>query len=416
MIRTDKPHLISKAITHPGMTGKNNEDRYAVTAFTLEDTTHTPVLLAVLSDGIGGHRSGEVASEMVTNLVTQKIAESDGSNPPAALEQAIHFASQEVNALSQSDSGHKGMGATVSIAFIIGNRLFTATVGDSRIYMIRGNDIFQVSTDHTWIQEALESGILTPEQAVGHPNAHIIRRYVGSATPPEVDFRIRLGDQLSNQQMIARQGMELLPGDRLLLCSDGLTDLVNEKEIFMEVMKNPPEATLKNLVDMANQRGGHDNITIILVQVPGTSAAPAAARKKLAASSHKYIIGCLGLLVLGAVIAVVAFGYFNSQFFTNLLHRQSATPQVVETTQEVIKTPEVTASATNTFTTIPSATLTITATLTELPKVTDTVEMETTTESNLPPPPAPGAITAQPTISLTPTITSTPTTTTSITP
>ena len=209
MNRTEKSHINSAAITHPGMTGKNNEDRYGVSAFTLGDEVDTPVLLAVLSDGIGGHRAGEVASEMVVDLISRQIAASDGKSPTRTLEKAIHYASQQIYSRSQAESGRKGMGATVACAWVIGQRLYTATVGDSRIYLISQGKIHQVSTDHSWIQEAIEGGILTPEQAVGHPNAHVIRRYVGSPSPPEVDFRLKLNGEENESQSYSNQGMIL---------------------------------------------------------------------------------------------------------------------------------------------------------------------------------------------------------------
>ena len=108
------------------------------------------------------------------------------------------------------------MGATCACAWLVGERLYTATVGDSRVYLLRGERIQRVSTDHTWIQEALERGVLRPEQISGHPNAHIIRRYLGSPVAPEVDLRLRVSGEESDEQALANQGTLLLPGDRVL--------------------------------------------------------------------------------------------------------------------------------------------------------------------------------------------------------
>lgn len=397
MIRSEKTHLLVKAITHAGMTGKNNEDRYAVSAYQLGDPQNTPVILAILSDGIGGHRAGEVASEMVVNSISNYVAKSDAGDPSKTLEEAIQLASQEVYTMSQADSGHKGMGATVSCAWVIGNRLYTATVGDSRIYLMRGGQIWQISTDHSWIQEAIEAGILTPEQAVGHPNAHIIRRYVGSPTPPEVDFRIRLGDALSNEQMKARQGMELMDGDRVLLCSDGLSDLVKDTEVLEITNQNPLEPALQKLVDLANQRGGHDNITIIGIQVPNGTAV-----QKPVFPWRTATLGCLGVLALAAVITLAVFGYLNRKQIMDFLRPPSVTPAV---TLEGTLLPMVSGTVSPQVETTKAAS---TQTTTMRPTRTSTAP------SNILPPPNGQTMSPQPTttaVTATPTVTATGSTT-----
>jgi len=169
------------------------------------------------------------------------------------------------------------MGATLSCAYIQDRSLYTATVGDSRIFLLRGGRLSQLSTDHTWIQEALENGILTPDQVKGHPNAHVIRRFLGSPVPPEPDFRLKLSGSETNEEAEANQGLALETGDVLLLCSDGLTDLVTNQEIEAVLGSMKMDEAADILVSMACQRGGHDNITLILVQVP--EARPASPRK-----------------------------------------------------------------------------------------------------------------------------------------
>ena len=269
MIRTQRAHLIIEAQTHAGMTGKNNEDRYAVTSFVLEENNRLPVLFAVLADGIGGHRAGEVAAELAVNHIMQVIAKSDGHRIRQAIEEAVTEASNAIAAHSASNENLKGMGATCALAWIIGDRLYTAYVGDSRIYLMRGGRIQQLTVDHTWVQEAIEKGILTPELAREHPNVHVIRRYLGSPEPPEPDFRLKFFDGEGDLQAEENQGVQLLPDDVLLLCSDGLTDLVWNDEILETVRTrdNIKEAS-RALIDLANSRGGHDNITVVLVSAP----------------------------------------------------------------------------------------------------------------------------------------------------
>lgn len=279
MIPVAKSHLFVAAITHEGMKGKNNEDRFSVSAFRLEEAKNQdadsagpgyprPVLLAVVCDGIGGHRAGEVAAEIAVEMISRVVAESDGSDPRAVLSQAIMQASRNIRDQAARNDNQHGMGATCVCAWVIGERLYTASVGDSRLYLARHGQIFQVTTDHTWIQEAIEMGALTPDQARGHPNAHVIRRYLGSVNPPAPDFRLRLSPDEDDARLEANQGLALLPGDRLVLCSDGLTDLVEKEEILSALLAHGREEALQTLVGLANERGGHDNITIVLVEAP----------------------------------------------------------------------------------------------------------------------------------------------------
>jgi serine/threonine protein phosphatase PrpC len=269
MIRTVRSHLNVEALSHPGMTGKNNEDRYAVASFQVDDHNKMPVLFAVLADGIGGHRGGEVAAELAVNHIMQAVAKSDARHIRRTIEEAVTEASDAVAAHAASNEELRGMGSTCATAWIVGDQLHTAYVGDSRIYLMRAGRIQQLTIDHTWVQEAMEKGILTPEQARTHPNVHVIRRYLGSAEPPEPDFRLRWFDGEEDGPIENNQGIQLLPNDVLLLCTDGLTDLVWDDEI-LEIVRSKP--TLKEasraLVELANSRGGHDNTTVILVSVP----------------------------------------------------------------------------------------------------------------------------------------------------
>lgn len=344
LIRVENTYLPVVALTHPGMKGKNNEDRFGVSAFRMEAQPATPVLLAVLSDGIGGHRAGEVASEIAVNVISQYVADSDGRNPPQILQEAIHKASQTIHEQARENIEQQGMGATCACVWISGDRLFTATVGDSRIYLMRNDYILQLSVDHTWIQEALEHGLIQPDQINGHPNAHVIRRYLGSPMPPEVDFRMRVNEGESDSQSLTNQGLRLLANDRILLCSDGLTDLVNDEEILAAFQSRPLEEAGNYLIELANQRGGHDNITLIGVQVPMARPAAAAAPKTASSFPRMFLLGCLGAIVLGVIVGGLLGGW--------ILFVQDSTP----TNQAPTSSPSVTVAETrpNTPTTQPT--------------------------------------------------------------
>lgn len=269
MIRSSLPHLHVAARSHPGMIGKNNEDRYSVSAFQLGRDDPRPSVFAVIADGIGGHRAGEVAAELAVNYISKGIAESNGKKPLSILENSIHEASQVISSHSAGKDDEEGMGSTCACVWVIENKLYTAYVGDSRIYFIRENHIQQLTIDHTWVQEAFEKGIITAEQMRDHPNVHVIRRHLGGLKLPEVDFRLRIDNEESDQESEQNQGFHLEPGDTILICSDGLTDLVWDDEILQIVRsKHDLKSAVDKLVNLANERGGHDNITVVLLAMP----------------------------------------------------------------------------------------------------------------------------------------------------
>jgi serine/threonine protein phosphatase PrpC len=363
MIRVTRAHLNVDAQTHAGMTGKNNEDRYAVASFVLDKRDRTPVLFAVLADGIGGHRAGEVAAELTVNHMMQVIARSDGRHIRRTIEEAVTEASEAIAAHSESNENLKGMGATCATAWIVGDKLHTTYVGDSRIYLIRAGRIQQLTVDHTWVQEAIERGVLTPEMARQHPNVHVIRRYLGSPTPPDPDFRLRLFDDEGDQHAENNQGLQLLPNDILLLCSDGLTDLVWNDEI-LEVIRSKPnlrEAS-RALIELANSRGGHDNITVVLISVPPNFRL--IVRKNV--NWMPWIIGVVAgiILVMGATVV----------FMLGLLSRNGkSTPTPAITSPPMLtKTPLSTPTPLSTMTILPTLALPIAPTYTPWPTNTGT--------------------------------------------
>jgi serine/threonine protein phosphatase PrpC len=368
VIPSDRSHLHVAATTHPGMSGKNNEDNYAVSAHWLSLEEPTPSVLAVLADGVGGHHAGEVAAEIATETISQVVLDSDASNPQEVLKNAIVQASQNVNKQALSEEKNHGMGATCACVWVIADRLYTASVGDSRIYFIRNGVIQQVTTDHTWVQEAIEHGIIQPEQARNHPRAHVIRQYLGSRKAVEPDFRLRLRPGESDQQALKNQGMILLPGDQLLLCSDGLTDLVDEHEILDALQKENLEPAVHSLVALANIRGGHDNITIVALKMPLTEGAgkwKARPPNLLGKQSRwRVVLGISIFLLAIAALSAVLF-YIVSQ------PTASPTPTLTEMSLEINRpTEQLTQVLTPSIT--PSPALAATPTLTYTPWPTHT--------------------------------------------
>lgn len=268
MIRTDHAHLYVAAQTHPGMSGKNNEDNFAVSAHIISKMNPTPSVFAIVSDGIGGHRAGEVASEMAVNLISEAVEKREGGHPLAVFQNSFYQASEAIFKQSEQDSSRKGMGATAACAWVIGQQLYIAYAGDSRIYLLRGRGIQQLSRDHSWVQDALEKGILDPTAIKNHPNLHVIRRYLGANEPAEPDLRLYLHTGESDKQARSNQGTVLIPGDVILLCSDGLTDLVADSEIHGLLAGHSLKQTAQALINLACERGGHDNITVVLLGIP----------------------------------------------------------------------------------------------------------------------------------------------------
>jgi protein phosphatase len=351
MIRTSRAHLHVEAHTHQGMTGKNNEDRYAVASFRVSEKDNTPVLFAVLADGIGGHKGGEVAAELAVNHIMQCVAKGDGKFSRHILEQAINEASSAIAAHSATNENLKGMGATCAIAWIIDNKLHTAYVGDSRIYLVRGGRIQQLTVDHSWVQEAIEKGILTPELARDHPNVHVIRRYLGSTIPPEPDFRLNLFDGEGAHHAENNQGTEVQPNDVLLLCTDGLTDLVWNDEI-LEIIRTKPnlrEAS-RALINLANERGGHDNITVILIGAPPDFKSRTAPRKTKANWLPWAIGGIVGLFFFLIVVSLLTLSLLRR---TDAVTATPAVPPTVLLTESPLLEASPTSTIAPTQTTAP---------------------------------------------------------------
>jgi protein phosphatase len=222
---------------------------------------------------------------------------------------------------------------------------------------MRGGRIQQLTVDHSWVQEAIEKGLITPEMARDHPNVHVIRRYLGSPEPPEPDFRLMFFDGEGDQHAEANQGVQLLPDDVLLLCSDGLTDLAWNDEILETVRtRGNIKDAARALVDLANSRGGHDNTTVVLISVP--------ADFKLVVKKNDKKIDWLPW-VLGGIAGVAFIVLAGSIFAFGIFRKITATP-----TPTITSIPTLTATALPTLTASPTITATATQALPIVPTYT----------------------------------------------
>jgi protein phosphatase len=306
MIRTTHAHLHIAAVTHPGMAGKENEDRRAVSSYRIGENDANRSVFAIVSDGIGGHRAGEVAAEMAVESISHMVAQSDASRPVEILDNAIQVTSDAIASKGRENTQRLGMGTTCACAWVIGNQLFTASVGDSRIYLLRHAGLMQLTVDHTWVQEAVEKGIMDPKDVRNHPNVHVIRRYLGSSKTPQADIRLRLATDETDTQSRSNQGLRLLPGDLLLLCTDGLTDVVKDSEIAQTVRGQDLQSAAQALVDLACARDGKDNITVVMMLVPWEEM-ETKKDLQIKKKGRKYwqwlFLGLAGLLLLALLIA-----------------------------------------------------------------------------------------------------------------
>ncbi|HET7012027.1 MAG TPA: protein phosphatase 2C domain-containing protein [Anaerolineales bacterium] len=287
--------------SHAGETGKNNEDSFSATAHRLE-SDGTPSLLAIVADGIGGHQAGEVASRITVETIHEALSAASGRQPIQQLRSAVVAAGRAVARAAEESESRQGMGSTVAVAWVIGSHLYTASVGDSRMYLLRQDRLRQLTIDHTWVQEALDHRIIVPEEAKGHPNAHILRRHLGGGLDVEPDLRMQWNPGDDDVRAISRQGMRLNVGDQILLCTDGLTDLVDSGEIADALHRGPPREAVESLVVLARARGGHDNITLILLEVPPGSPVRARVLPRWSILLGA-VVALLALIVLGLGIA-----------------------------------------------------------------------------------------------------------------
>lgn len=246
---------VSAGLTDVGRKRNHNEDSYLV---------DEELQLFVVADGMGGHAGGGTASRIAVETIDKEMRAAkvvDGSpfttetslqdSPlPEFLRNAVEKACLEIFRQAQEDPRLAGMGTTVISLCVRGEHALFAHVGDSRAYLVRGDLIQQISEDHSLVNEQIKAGMITAEEAKHSRYKNIITRSVGFEEEVQVDV----------------MGIVTRPGDCFILCSDGLANLVEDKEIQEVVTRHTPEESAKALVELANERGGDDNITVIVVK------------------------------------------------------------------------------------------------------------------------------------------------------
>ena len=238
--------------THPGLVRPLNEDAIGA---------DPSCGLFVLADGLGGYNAGEVASVMAISAVLDRLSSSLAASReqavPFAPDEAIYDTVGEINATiynaALNSAAFEGMATTLVVAWFLGERLWIAHTGDSRLYRFRTGQLEQLTRDHSFSQELLDAGMVTEEEARLLPAKNLVTRALGAAADIEPEI----------------QDVDVRPGDLLMLCSDGLTEMVGTYEIagLLSIGEDDTHETARRLIDLANESGGRDNISVVLVQV-----------------------------------------------------------------------------------------------------------------------------------------------------
>lgn len=237
--------------TDTGLIRNSNEDSYRI----IPESSQNPCVV-IIADGMGGHNCGEVASRMTVDYISDYMERSGSrlfSCPDIGeeIKKLVGETNTAVFEASLTRPEASGMGTTLTMAVIVGSKVTVAHVGDSRLYIAQSDSMRQVTQDHSYIEELIKNGTLTREEAESHPRKHVITRAIGSSKDLEVDIL----------------DFEATEGDVLLLCTDGLTNMICENEIYSIIKDSEPQKACEQLIEAAKSKGGEDNITVIVYQM-----------------------------------------------------------------------------------------------------------------------------------------------------
>lgn len=235
--------------TDRGLIRELNEDSYRI----VEGSAGTPYAF-IIADGMGGHNCGEIASNTAADFVCDYVKNHEPGLAPAEncktlLNGLLKDANTAVYNKSLEIPAATGMGTTLTMAVFLEGTVTVAHVGDSRLYLVRNGQLRQITTDHSYIEELVRNGSLTRAEAERHPRKNLITRAIGCTPELEVDT----------------MSLETEKNDIFILCTDGLTNMLSEDEILRSVLEDEPEAACRKMIDSANNHGGEDNITVIVI-------------------------------------------------------------------------------------------------------------------------------------------------------
>lgn len=240
----------------------NNEDTGLFFRIADDNITHDKGCLLMVADGMGGHQAGEVASKMAADTISKEYFDTHtNGNIEKNLGKVFTLANKNILSAAAADNALKGMGTTCTALIVADKDVYYAHVGDSRAYVLKNNAIERITTDHTMVQELVKSGEITAEQAAEHPQRNILTNAMGTKPQMRVDT--------------GKCNFTFEDNDKLLLCSDGLYDYLDDTEIADIVNKLSVQDAAEQLIKEAKRRGGHDNITVVLAsKINVTEPAP----------------------------------------------------------------------------------------------------------------------------------------------
>jgi PPM family protein phosphatase len=248
-----KPGVEIAGLTDVGRQRANNEDAYLYWEPDSDEEFRRKGRLAVIADGMGGYEGGQEASRVAVETVRHVYDRDFAGNPPQALLAGLLAAHANIQRYALEHPEFQGMGTTCTALAIVDRQLSFAHVGDSRLYLVRPAEISRLTRDHSYVGRLVESGIVRSEDAQSHPQRHILTSALGSGKEVTPDF--------------SEQPLTLLAGDRILLCTDGLWSVVSEVELADEVRSNSPAKACRSLIDLALDRGGPDNVTVLILHI-----------------------------------------------------------------------------------------------------------------------------------------------------
>ena len=241
------------ALTDIGLVRSENQDSYGV--YDGWDEAPGKGLLVLVADGMGGEAGGATASRMAVEIVMEHYKSSASDDPSGLLREGFQIAAESIFKETEKDPTLAGMGTTCTALAVVGDLGYLAHIGDSRAYRIRDESIEQLSVDQTWVQEMVNRGHITEAEAKVHPQRNVLTQALGSERAPE--------------PLVRAEPLQLAGGDLFVLCSDGLPGLVTDDEILQLATGSADmNEACANLVEAARSRGGHDNITVLLVRIP----------------------------------------------------------------------------------------------------------------------------------------------------
>lgn len=246
--------LRAVVVTDVGRVRTNNEDAGRFVRPSKIDVRMTKGFLAIVADGMGGHAAGEVASLMAVETIAKSYYQQENT-PEESLLSAFAKANKAIWQAATRNIMQKGMGTTCTAVAICQNQMYVGHVGDSRLYLYKNTQLTQLSTDHTYVQELISQGVIKQDEAEKHPDRNVLTRAMGTHNKVEVD--------------VFKVNVLFENNDRLLLCSDGLYDYFSQDELAAFFTIPLLNDAAQQMVDAAKQRGGHDNITVLLVEKVG---------------------------------------------------------------------------------------------------------------------------------------------------